>query len=158
MGMPEAVRHWTREEVLALPDDGNRYELVNGELLGTPGPRAIHQRAVLALYRRIHPYVEGHQLGEVMLSPADLDLKRGQSLQPDLFVAPLVEGRRPLDWWGGESRSIGGSTTYRFLSPKLLFPRPPDTSGASSAGSIRRRESPTTGSWRWTDRKSTRLN
>src|ERR1043166_5413122 len=100
MGMPEAVRHWTREEVLALPDDGNRYELVNGELLVTPAPRAIHRRAVLALYRRIHPYVEGHQLGGAMLSPADLDLKRGQSLQPDLFVARLVEGRKPLDWKG----------------------------------------------------------
>ena len=27
MAMPEAARIWTREEVLALPDDGNRYEL-----------------------------------------------------------------------------------------------------------------------------------
>src|ERR1041384_639578 len=98
MGMPEAVRHWTREEVLALPDDGNRYELVNGELLVTPAPRAIHRRAVLALYRRIHPYVEGHQLGEGMLSPADLDLRGGQSLHPALFVARLVGGRKPLDW------------------------------------------------------------
>src|ERR1044071_2604519 len=116
MGMPEAVRHWTREEVLALPDDGNRYELVNGELLVTPAPRAIQQRAVLALYRRIHPYVEGHQLGDVMLSPADLDLRRGQSLQPDLFVARLVEGRKPLDWQ---------ENPVPFFFPKVLFPRPP---------------------------------
>jgi hypothetical protein len=28
MGMPETVRRWTREEVLGLPDDENRYELI----------------------------------------------------------------------------------------------------------------------------------
>jgi Uma2 family endonuclease len=57
MGMPETVRRWTREGGLDLPDDGNRYELINGELLVTPAPRWIHQLAVLALYRRIYPYV-----------------------------------------------------------------------------------------------------
>src|ERR1043166_4350732 len=98
MGMPEAVHRWTREEVLALPDDGNRYELVNGELLVTPAPSAIHQEAVLVLYRRIYPYVTTHHLGHPMLSPADLDLGRGQSVQPDVMVVPLVDGRKPLDW------------------------------------------------------------
>src|SRR5437867_4076159 len=98
MGMPEAVRRWTREEVLALPDDGNRYELIDGVLLVSPAPRAIHQEAVLGLYRRIHPYVTRYHLGHVMLAPADLDLKRGQLVQPDLFVVPLTDGRKPLDW------------------------------------------------------------
>jgi Uma2 family endonuclease len=96
--MPQTVRRWTREEVLGLPNDGNRYELVNGELLVTPAPSAIHQEAVLALYRRIHPYVTRHDLGHVMLSPADLDLKRAYLVQPDLFVVSLVGGRKPLDW------------------------------------------------------------
>jgi len=39
MGMPDVLRSWTREEVLALPDDGNRYELIEGELLVSPSPR-----------------------------------------------------------------------------------------------------------------------
>ncbi len=43
MGMPETIRRWTREEVLALPDDGNRYELVDGELLISPSPRAVSE-------------------------------------------------------------------------------------------------------------------
>src|ERR1044071_9667149 len=98
MGMPNLARRWTREEVLALPDYGNRYELINGELLVTPDPRWIHQEAVLALYRRIHPFVAKHRLGWVMVSPADLDLRRGQWVQPDLFVVPLVGARRPRDW------------------------------------------------------------
>src|ERR1044072_6920584 len=98
MGMPEAVRHWTREEVLALPDDGNRYELVNGELLVTPAPRAIPQRAVLALYRRTPHCVEGPRRGEVILPPADRALRGGQSRHRALFAARLAGGRKPLDW------------------------------------------------------------
>ncbi|HEV8355905.1 MAG TPA: Uma2 family endonuclease [Gemmatimonadales bacterium] len=96
--MPEAVHRWTREEVLALPDDGNRYELVNGELLVTPAPRWVHQLGIMALYRRIYPYVTRHRLGQVLVSPADLDLKRGQWVQPDLFVVPPIGGRLPQDW------------------------------------------------------------
>ncbi len=33
MGMPQPITDWTVERVLALPDDGNRYEVVDGELL-----------------------------------------------------------------------------------------------------------------------------
>lgn len=33
MGMPDLVSLWTRDNVLGLPDDGNRYELVDGELV-----------------------------------------------------------------------------------------------------------------------------
>ncbi len=98
MSMPNAVRHWTREEVLALPDDGNRYELIDGELLVSPSPRAIHQRAVQGLYRLIDPYVRYHRLGWTGLAPCDLDLHDGQLVQPDLFVIPLRNGREPLEW------------------------------------------------------------
>jgi len=51
MGMPDLARRWTREEVLALPDDGHRYELIDGELLVTPSPTGRHQRAVWLLFR-----------------------------------------------------------------------------------------------------------
>lgn len=99
MGMPETIRRWTREEVLALPDDGNRYELVDGELLVSPSPRALHQRAVLALVELIGPYVRHHRLGSVGLAPADLDLGTSQVSQPDLFVVGLKpDGREPTDW------------------------------------------------------------
>ena len=93
------MRTWTRDDVLALPDDGNRYELIDGELLVSPSPRGIHQRAVLRLYDRVAPYVRAHRLGLTMLAPADLDLRSGQLVQPDLYVAPLrADGREPLEW------------------------------------------------------------
>lgn len=89
---------WTRELVLALPDDGNRYELIDGELLVTASPAGPHQRAVMALYDRVRPFVRGHNLGYTCLAPADLTLGGAQVAQPDLFVVPLVNGREPVDW------------------------------------------------------------
>ena len=49
MGMSHAAEHWTAEMVRALPDDGHRYELISGELIATPAPRALHQVAVSTL-------------------------------------------------------------------------------------------------------------
>ena len=86
-------RVWTREEVLALPDDGNRYELVDGMLLVSPSPKNRHQRVVRALFRLVDPYVERHAIGETLFAPADLDLRSSQFVQPDLFVLPLDAGR-----------------------------------------------------------------
>ena len=101
MGMPDVVRQWTREEVLALPDDGNRYELIDGELLVSPSPTWGHQLALLALFRRLDPFVKRHQLGTTLIAPADLDLGRRYVVQPDLFVVPEVEIRKVLDWPDG---------------------------------------------------------
>lgn len=95
--MPDLIKHWTREEVLALPEDGNRYELLDGELLVTPAPRFIHQTAAWALYDRIQPYVLDHRLGRAGLSPSDLDFRSGQLLQPDLFVYATSQNG-PLEW------------------------------------------------------------
>ena len=98
MGMPDLVRRWTREEVLALPDDGNRYELVDGELLVSPSPRMIHQIALRALFLRLDPFVTRHRLGTTLWAPADLDLGRGYVVQPDLFVVSEAGTRKLLDW------------------------------------------------------------
>jgi Uma2 family endonuclease len=98
MVMPNAAQGWTRGDILALPDDGNRYEVIDGELLVSPAPRWIHQRAVLALVRRVDPYVLRHRLGSTGFAPCDLDLESGQFVQPDLFVIRLRDGREPLDW------------------------------------------------------------
>ena len=38
MHMPQRARHWTVDDVHALPDDGNRYEIIDGELFVTPAP------------------------------------------------------------------------------------------------------------------------
>ena len=94
MGMPDTI-HWTREQVLNLPADGNRYELVDGELIVSPSPALKHQWLLATLFALLEPYVSAGKLGQVLWSPADLELESGQLTQPDMFVLPgaPVSGR-----------------------------------------------------------------
>ncbi len=98
MAMPSTAGKWTREMVLALPDDGNRYELFDGELLLTPAPTGLHQVALMRLFTSVAPFVEAHRLGVMLWSPADLHLGGDQLSQPDLFVVPYLPHDRN---WGG---------------------------------------------------------
>jgi Uma2 family endonuclease len=92
-------RRWTRAEVDHLVDErpgyAPRYELVGGELLVTPAPSGRHQRIVLRLAQLLMPYLAEHTLGETFLGPAELPLASGERYEPDLFVVPLADGRRP---------------------------------------------------------------
>ena len=94
-------RRWTRAEVDRLIDERPgytpRYELVDGELLVTPSPSLRHQRIIFRLALLLEPYVAKHKLGEIFLGPAELPLVTGERYEPDLFVIPLVDGRRAPD-------------------------------------------------------------
>lgn len=98
MAMATSVTHWTADMVRALPDDGNRYEVVDGALLVTPGPSWQHQRGVIELFLRLREYVATNAIGYVMIAPADVELGPDRMVQPDLFVVPLVDGRPPHSW------------------------------------------------------------
>jgi len=97
MGMAASIS-WTADMVRALPDDGNRYEVVDGELLVTPSPSARHQRAAQLLSMPLYEYVRAHRIGEAPQSPADFELDPHGMVQPDVFVQGLVDGR-PTDGW-----------------------------------------------------------
>ena len=98
MAMPDTARRYTVEEVLAFPSDGNRYELVDGELLVTPAPRRPHQSVVGELHVRLHRYLDDNRAAvRVVLSPADIRWPGEVLVQPDLFVAPVEDLRAP-DW------------------------------------------------------------
>jgi Uma2 family endonuclease len=98
MGMPARETMWTAEMARALPDDGKRYEVLDGELFVTPAPSGDHQFALKALYNRLEPYVQAHAIGVLLWSPADIEFSPYRLVQPDLFVAPFVDGRRPRKW------------------------------------------------------------
>jgi Uma2 family endonuclease len=89
--MPIAPRYWTAEMVRALPSDGNRYEVVWGELLVTPAPRLRHQRILARVYDAVRPYCVRNALGEVLWSPADISWSDDTLVQPDLFVVAPEE-------------------------------------------------------------------
>ena len=96
MGMAAPV-YWTAEMVRALPDDGNRYETVRGELLVTPAPRAWHQEVVGRLFVSLRAYLQAQPLGLAILSPADISWGPDTLVQPDVFVLRLDEART-MDW------------------------------------------------------------
>jgi Uma2 family endonuclease len=85
---------WTVEMVHALPDDGNRYEVIEGELLVSPSPTWLHQRAVGQLYVLLLEYASqaGH---DVLVAPAAVTWSARTEVQPDVLAVPLVEGRMP---------------------------------------------------------------
>jgi Uma2 family endonuclease len=103
MAMPAIRRRWTPEAVRALTSEDRpwpRYELIHGELLVTPAPGAIHPIAVFEIAKILDEYFERVPIGDVMLSPADLELEPGSINQPDVFVIPAeidVAGER-LEW------------------------------------------------------------
>jgi len=99
MGMPAASQpYWTASMVRDLPDDGNRYECIDGELLVTPSPGTLHQWVVGKLHWILLPYVE-EMSGMVLLSPLDVELDDGMIVQPDIMAfrpSPLIaRGRVP---------------------------------------------------------------
>ena len=106
MAMPAQPTEWTVDMVRALPDDGNRYEVIDGELFVTPAPSVVHQRAVLELALLIAPYVRAHRIGEALISPADVIVYGPRKfVQPDIFVVPLVSGA-PMRAWTDVGRLL----------------------------------------------------
>ena len=74
----------TYDDYAALPDDGHRYELYEGELVMTPSPRTRHQVVVGNLHVMLAEHVQRRGFGEVFVSPIDVILSRISVLQPDL--------------------------------------------------------------------------
>jgi len=74
----------TYRDFEALPADGRRYELHDGELVVTAAPGTPHQRLVGRLFRLLQQHVEEHQLGEVFVSPIDCILSDTTVVEPDL--------------------------------------------------------------------------
>ena len=92
MGMPQAARRYTVDEVLTFPADGHRYELVHGELLVTPAPSQPHQIVLGELFYRLRTYLEDfREIACLFVSPADIIWSPQEYVQPDLFVVPARE-------------------------------------------------------------------
>lgn len=73
------------QDFCALPDNGKRYEILDGELFMSPPPRTIHQRVVGRLYRLLADHVDRHALGEAFVAPFDVVLSEHDVVEPDLI-------------------------------------------------------------------------
>lgn len=103
----------TYQDYEALPADGRRYEIHDGELSVTPAPGTRHQRIVGRLYSLLSAHVETRALGEVLLSPVDCILADTLVVQPDLVF--VDSDRRALI----SARGVEGPPT---LAVEVLSP------------------------------------
>lgn len=83
---------WTYDEFARLPDDGNRYEIIDGELEMTPAPRSIHQKVATELGVLLSNFVKQHDLGWVLMGPIDVLFAEGDYLEPDLVFVRRERG------------------------------------------------------------------
>jgi Uma2 family endonuclease len=78
----------TYDDYRNLPDDGNQYQIIGGDLHMTPAPSVSHQRISKKIFKIIDDYVTANKRGEVLFAPVDVILSMTDVVQPDiLFVA-----------------------------------------------------------------------
>ncbi len=94
MSAPE-TKEWTYEMLEALPDDGNRYEIIDGELLVTPAPAWSHQSVLWNLCVLFDAYLRQYPFWHGLFAPADVVFDARNVVEPDLFIVPLIEGKAP---------------------------------------------------------------
>jgi len=103
MAMPMALPRYTVDDLREFPEDGNRYELLDGFLLVTPAPNYAHQVVATELAASLVQYVgtSGQArvaaIGEIERAPDTL-------LQPDILVVPAsypitMHWRKLAGWW-----------------------------------------------------------
>lgn len=77
---------WTYDDYAVLPDDGQRYEIVNGVLVMAPAPSPEHQDIVGMILYYLLIQVKFAGLGRVFTAPIDVDLGLKNVYQPDVIV------------------------------------------------------------------------
>ena len=86
---------WTYADSAALPNDGKRYEILNGVLYMAPSPSWSHQEVVGRFFRYLSTFVEAADLGGAFVAPIDVELAPNVVFQPDVVIL-LKESRNKL--------------------------------------------------------------
>lgn len=77
---------WTYDDYAALPDDGQRYEVIEGVLYMVPSPGELHQRSSTRFVGYLMMHIELTGLGRVYHAPFDVELNPITVVQPDVIV------------------------------------------------------------------------
>lgn len=108
MPSPVTVPRYTVDDLYSFPDDGNRYELLDGILLVTPAPAPLHEVVVSRLHGALSAYLRPDGTAEVF-SHGSVEIRPLLHLEPDLLVVPREAVARGLQsgahwesitsWW-----------------------------------------------------------
>jgi Uma2 family endonuclease len=118
--MPVVVPRYTNSDLESFPDDGNRYELLDGILLVSPGPAPLHQVVLARLLSALHVYTAPAGLAMVF-ARGTVELEPNNHLEPDILVMPaggfagVHHGTRWTEfrtWWLAVEVSGTGSMVY----------------------------------------------
>ena len=83
---------FTYSDYLLLPDNGKKYEVLDGELIMSPSPSPVHQNILLNLATILKLFVEQNDLGKIFIAPCDVVLSEYDVVQPDIiFIAKQNE-------------------------------------------------------------------
>jgi Uma2 family endonuclease len=115
MGMALAVPRYSVQDLESFPDDGNRYELLDGLLLVTPAPSPGHQAVVSRLMESLQTYLRSS--GALVYGPGAVEIEPKHHLEPDILVVPASEpiAQRWSEirhWWLAVEVSGRGSRVY----------------------------------------------
>lgn len=87
----------TYKDYCVLPEDGRRYEILDGDLYTSPSPVPLHQRVALRLGRIIQDFVEVRALGEAFIAPIDVLLGENDVVVPDLVYVSAARSQLVTD-------------------------------------------------------------
>ena len=84
----------TYQDLLRLPDDLLRHELIDGEHYVSPAPAVKHQDIVLNLASILLSFVRAHRLGKILIAPVDVLFSEHDVVEPDvLYVSSAHQDR-----------------------------------------------------------------
>ena len=78
--------NWTYKDYATIPDDGKRYEVVDGVLFMTPAPDIAPQEIVGEIFAYLRNYVKLKGMGKIFVAPVDVKLNDSTIVQPDVLV------------------------------------------------------------------------
>ena len=84
----EQKRVWTEEELQALPEDGYKHEVVNGELVMSPKNNFQHENIFNRLFMALAQFNRQHRLGVVRGSSAGFWMRNRNCRAPDISFIP----------------------------------------------------------------------
>jgi len=80
----QAKHRWTYSDLVALPDDQLRHELIDGEHFVSPSPAIPHQVILWNITEALGPYLRANPIGTALTGPVDVKLSPHTLLVPDL--------------------------------------------------------------------------